>query len=331
MVNDVAVVSTTINPCPLVYAEWVPHADVIVAGDLNTPPAFYEFARDQSFHALTPDEQMHWRFSEAIGWRCIQRRNAAIMTAFAGGYPHILTVDDDNWPRPSAYEFIDGHVVALGPAKIENTLTTYSGFLNLGSLCIPRFHARGTPYGMSTDEIRTVQDTVSRVVVSQAQVIGDPDCDAVERICHAPDVKAVATDAVIAPGTYAAFNSQATMWVRDWAPVMAVLPGIGRYDDIFASFIFHRLARTYGVALHAGAPVMRQDRNEHNLTADLRAENWGMRHVLTFCQALDRAHISADMPIHEAYGNLIAATSRVLPPATVAFANEWVKVWRQFV
>jgi hypothetical protein len=167
-----------------------------------------------------------------------------------------------------------------------------------------------------------------RVVVSQAQVIGDPDCDAVERIANAPAVTAVAIDAAITPGVYAAFNSQATMWVRDWAPLMAVMPGIGRYDDIFGSYIFHRIAREYNVAMFVGTPCVRQDRNVHNLAADLRAELWGMHTVFDFCKALDEAHISRDMPLVEAYGELITAVAHILPSEAVKFAQAWARAWR---
>lgn len=327
----VAIVTTSINAKPSVYETWANAGHLIVAGDLNSPPALQDYveALSPSSTYLTPRQQDHWSFSEKIGWKNIQRRNAAIMLAFASGYDYILTVDDDNYPLPNADAFIAGHITAHQQILIDTVVASGTPFLNTGALCTPQFHARGVPYGMNTTPI--VQHVIisPQVVVSQAQVLGDPDCDAVERMCNAPDVKAVTANAIIKPGTYAAFNSQATMWKREWAPVMAVLPHIGRYDDIFASFIFARMARTYNTALYVGEPCMRQVRNEHDLTKDLKAEYWGMSRAIEFCRVLDLAHISADMPLWQAYGELTSAVANVLPRATIDFMNEWVRTWRE--
>jgi hypothetical protein len=326
--NDVAVVSTSINAEPESYKEWASAGHLYVAGDLNTPPELQHYLSVLGGVYLSTEKQSALSFSEVIGWRNIQRRNAAILAALQAGHTYVVTVDDDNFPKPGASEFINGHTAALGQSSIATVLGSYTGFLNPGEFCIPRFHARGVPYGLSTAPWVEHVQQAPRIVVSQAQVLGDPDCDAVERICHHPDIVAVATNAIIRPGVYCAFNSQATVWHREWAPVMAVLPGIGRYDDIFASFIFARLAREYNVALHVGMPCVRQLRNEHNLQSDLIAEYWGMSHTLDFCWALDRAHISGDMPLWEAYENLIIATSNILPKRTVEFARLWVKEWK---
>lgn len=331
--DSVAIVSTSINASPSAYKEWSLAGKLIVAGDQNAPAELERFVTDECDGSyLSPAWQdSMFSFSKAIGWKCIQRRNTAIMHAFAASdYDYILTVDDDNAPRPTAQLFVDGHVANIRRKMEGPTVGTVTNFLNTGMFCLPKFHQRGVPYGIDTETL-TYMRTMPEIVVAQAQVLGDPDCDAVERICHAPNVMAVSLNVVVSPGTYAAFNSQATMWKRDWAPVMAVLPGIGRYDDIFASFIFARMAREYNTAVYVGEPVVYQSRNEHDLARDLRAENWGMRNVFEFIGALNAAHISSQMPLWMAYGELISATSSVLPPRTVDFANEWVRTWREVV
>lgn len=329
--SNIAVVTTSINAEPPVYADWARAADLFVAGDRNSPATLVAYVRDLGGVYLTPYAQEAFMFSDSIGWNNIQRRNAAIMEAYARGYDYILTVDDDNYPQNGAEAFIADHMKNLDQAPGLVTVGAMTNFLNTGALCMPQFHQRGVPYGVNTTPVIRVVDVAPRIVVSQAQVLGDPDCDAVERMCHAPDVVAVMQNAVVKPGTYAAFNSQATMWSRDWAPVMAVLPGIGRYDDIFASYIFARLARTYNTTVFVGEPCMKQIRNEHNLVNDLKAEYWGMSNVFTFCRALDNAHIDASMPLWHAYSELISAVSFVIPTRTVEFANEWVRTWRENV
>lgn len=329
--SKVAIVSTSINPHPSAYSEWATAGTLIVAGDLNSPSELAHYVRGLGGVYLEPKDQGDWTFSEHIGWQNIQRRNTAIMWAYATGrFDYILTVDDDNHPLPSASHFVDGQIKMMG-YHVDTVVGSYTQQLNTGIFTVPGFHQRGVPYGINTSQVyqkKPATDRIPEIVVCQAQVLGDPDCDAVERMVNAPNVNDVLANVVVEPGIYAAFNSQATMWKREWAPVMAVLPGIGRYDDIFASFIFHRLAREYNVALYVGAPVVEQVRNVHDLVKDLRAELWGMNNALTFCDVLNTATISSSYALPMAYEELIYAAEAVLPPSTIAFAHEWIKTWK---
>ena len=325
-----AIVTTSIGARPESYRDWATAGDLIVAGDQNAPASLRDFLSEVGGLYLTPERQTKdYPFSDIIGWRNIQRRNCAIMYALEQKYDVIITVDDDNYPVGGARQFRDGHIAALAIQDTPITYASPTNFLNTGIFCTPMFHQRGVPYGIQTHITRPRTTDRPRIVVSQAQVLGDPDCDAIERMCNAPEVQAVVANVIISPGTYAAFNSQATVWAGDWAPVMAVLPGLGRYDDIFASYVFHRLARTYNVALHVGAPAVVQKRNAHDLVKDLKAELWGMSNVFTFCDELDRAYISADMPLVVAYSELMVAAAAVLPPDTIEFARIWAKHWRE--
>lgn len=331
--GKIAIVTTSVNEAPEAYAHWAEVGTLIVAGDLNSPPKLETYVRnDLGGVYLSPEYQQDYAWSESVGWKNIQRRNAAIMYALQqrDEFDYLLTVDDDNAPARSAREFVDGHIDAINHTPHSVVTARVGSYLNTGVFCEPQFHQRGVPYGVNTDSVvRRFKNTPPTVVVSQAQVLGDPDCDAIERIVNHPFVKAVKANVTIEPGTYTAFNSQATLWRRDWAPVMAVLPNLGRYDDIFASFVFARLARTYNVALFVGEPCVVQTRNDHDLTKDLAAEVWGMSNVFTFCALLDRAHISASMPLWQAYDELIYATRDVLPRATATFAKLWVDDWRK--
>jgi hypothetical protein len=329
--TNVGIVSTSINPFPKAYAEWVTAGDLIVAGDKNSRRALIDYVEGLGGTYIATHQQEQWSWSEYVGWNCIQRRNAAIMEAMIRGYEFVVTVDDDNFPLPTAQAFVQRHIDAIHHRDFKQVIRSTTNFVNTGLFCRPQFHQRGVPYGVDTYPLVWQAPENTKIVVSQAQVLGDPDCDAVERICNSPNVIAVSANCIIGPGVYAAFNSQATMWTREWLPVMAVLPGIGRYDDIFASFIFARLSREYNTALFVGEPCVRQVRNDHNLADDLRAEVWGMDHVFTFTSMLDAAHISSDMPLHVAYGELILACERILPPRTVSFAREWVAAWRDII
>lgn len=319
-----AIVTTTINNRPESYKLWAAQGDLIVAGDLNTPATTASYVAELGGKFIMPEYEFPG--SDYVPMRCVQRRNAAIWYALEHEYDYVVTIDDDNYP--TSEHFVKLLTNEIG-ARPRNVISSHSRFINLGEICIPKFHQRGTPYGVDTRlTLNGVPDVPPMVVVAQAMVLGDPDCDAVERMANAPYVHAVQQRITVAPGTYAAFNSQATAWHRTWAPVMAVLPHIGRYDDIYASFIFHRMAREYNVALYAGDPVVKQERNEHNLINDLRAEMYGMHTTYQFTNALDLATISKLMPLHDAYAELIEAVAFLLPEQTVKFANEWAYAWR---
>ena len=330
--RNIAVVSTSINETPAAYEAWASddRVDLIVAGDRKTPFTLRDFLTDIDAVYLSPEYQSaEFAWSELLGWNKIQRRSTAIMEVLRRRqYDYVITVDDDNFPLPDVTGFIDGHLTNFAAYPEQQTcISSKSQFVNTGALCTPQFHQRGVPYGVNTQPI-IVYNTGAPVVVAQAQVLGDPDCDAVERMVNAPNVRAIRSNAVVRPGAYAAFNTQATMWRIDWAPLMVCLPGIGRYDDIFASYLFHRMARQYQVALFVGEPVVRQDRNEHDLVADLRAELWGMHNVFDFVNALNNAYISNDMPLWHAWDELVYAAGDVLPRDTVAFAKAWVADWK---
>jgi glycosyltransferase involved in cell wall biosynthesis len=331
-VKKVAIVTTCIYDGPPVYADWARVGDLIVAGDLNTPPALISYLSDIGALYLTPERQREENaWSEHVGWQNIQRRNAAIWYAYASDeYDYILTVDDDNYPQPDAERYVERHIANMSfeYGQAGTLIGGRNGYFNTGSLCVPAFWQRGTPYGINVEPWAYTVDAMPEIVVSQSQILGDPDCDAIDRMCYTPNVLSVATDAIISPGTYAAFNTQGTMWKRNWAPVMAVLPGIGRYDDIFSSFMFARMGLTYNTTFAVGEPVMKQDRNEHNLVKDLRAEVWGLRNTFEFCDRLSKAQLDSGWPLWKSYSELVFAVRDVLPRSTMYFLEQWTNDWR---
>src|SRR6202044_1553039 len=86
---------------------------------------------------------------------------------------------------------------------------------------------------------------------------------------------------------YTIFNTQNTAFIRELAPCFLLIPAFGRYDDIFASILCRRIMRDKNLYLHYGQPFVWQERNQHDVLADLRAEIWGMSKVCLFAEALD--------------------------------------------
>jgi hypothetical protein len=326
--SDVAIVSTSVYERPHAYEMWAKQGDLIVAGDESSPPTLRGYVTDIGGRYLTPDEQKHWRFSEVLGWRCIQRRNVAVMTAFADGYEHVLTVDDDNVPSEL---FVNEHRQMLGEWSGPSVVSSQTGWLNIGDFLEPRTNQRGHPLGASSpeDHVWTMFDTTREVIVSQAHVIGDPDCDAVTRVVNMPCITATQTSVIVDPVSWTPFNSQATMWARAWSPFIACLPRVGRYDDIFAGLIAQRVMRAHRVLMHVGDPWVEQIRNLHDPRDDLRNEYWGMTHIRQLCERLEQVTDDQiiELPLWHAYRLCANYLVGLLPMKTVQFMHEWGLDW----
>jgi hypothetical protein len=275
-----ALITTTIN-IPRNLTAWRSHLTdedhVIVIGDLNT--AHYdvcEFLDTLPGHNeyLAPKDQTRFRVSETLGWNCIQRRNIAVLRAIELGVNSITTIDDDNYPVNNVW------FDQLPDPAIIRGLSSVSGWWDPGTLCRPEVTHRGYP--LSQRHMNAFYDTKvehidARIGVWASLWLGDPDIDAVERITLRPTVQNVAHSQILAPGTWAPFNSQATTIRRELAPLLFMWPGVGRYDDIWASYLARAVMDPLGWRVGYGFPLVRQDRNEHDLVTDLENELFGMR------------------------------------------------------
>jgi hypothetical protein len=332
--HDVAIISTSINERPEAYEAWAAQGDLIVAGDISSPPALEDYVKAIGGRYLTPEYQKVWNFSGIIGWKSVQRRNLAVMDAYAERYRYVVTVDDDN--TPDSEEWVSEHRNRIDGIFPDETYNVYGdgAWINIGDFVEPRVHQRGTPYGVVSKYESFFTARKPPIIVSQAQVLGEPDCDAVSRIADHKFVESVKQNIVFLPAAaWAAFNSQATMWRGDWAPFIACLPFVQRYDDIWAAFIAERVLQDYRYGIYVGEPCVRQDRNEHDLVVDLKNELYGMQHTPYVIRAL--RNISEDLsevPLYEAYHRCTLALRNegVLPGATYMFMLNWAKAWEKY-
>jgi hypothetical protein len=135
----------------------------------------------------------------------------------------------------------------------------------------------------------------ARIGVAAGLWVGDPDIDAMERLTNQPVVHHLAStlDAglAVSPGCIAPFNTQNTAFIRELAPLLMVHIGVGRYDDIWASYITQRVMREHGYHVHFGRPFVWQDRNPHNLWQNLRDEIYGMEIGTRFADDLESVPI----------------------------------------
>jgi hypothetical protein len=329
---DVCLFTTTIN-CPTVlrqYRQSDPDVHFIVAGDNKTPHAEVRALCKELGNAVYLDmaqqENLGYKCHDIIGPNTIQRRNIALLEAIRSGADVVVSIDDDNAPRRATY-FEDlrtaleprGHPVAIG-----------SEWFNLGDYAESPYIYRGFPFSLRDHELPTF--TLPRAVqvgIVNGLIYGDPDINAIDRYRDAPRVRAYSGYAeqygvaVNPRTTWTPVNSQNTAYVRELAPLAFVLPAIGRYDDIWASFMALRVMEATDYHVLFGEPSVIQERNPHNWLVDLEREIYGMRHTEAFCEGLKA--ISVD-PAKSVLDNLDAVRQGVthLPLQARLFMDAWM-------
>lgn len=335
-----ALITTTIHD-PENLEDWArglrPDDLIIVVGDQKSPHFIIaDRLRVVTDHTgvpgvyLHPDDQTKWQVSQLIGWNSIQRRNIGILEAIAHGADWVTTIDDDNYPTTLNWareteDIFTGADDQLNPILIDDE----TGWFNIGLACSPAVTHRGFPLEMrhvdSYHTVKVINEEPLPIGVVASLVIGDPDIDAVERIVNAPEVRHVYNQAVIlGRGTWCPFNSQATSIRGELLPLYFLFPHIGRYDDIWASYVMRAWMDQNNWYTQYGAPLVRQDRNPHNLVSDLEAEIFGMRHTTDFTSRLRALDLAQRSPWHALRDvNNLMVDLHYVPQQTLHAMHKW--------
>jgi hypothetical protein len=289
--SNKTIITTTINQpttATLKYCEIAKNKNwkFVIVGDTKTPHDSYkkleENYKDIVFY-LTPEKQdLYSRaLSDAIGWRSIQRRNLGFVYAYHEFNTDIFaTVDDDNIPYSNwgddlyvdreveldVYSTTDKNINVFDPLSITNHNDLWH---------------RGYPV-----EFLNIKNNVEylgkqkRWVLVQADFWdGDPDIDAICRLSKKPIVK-FDKHGLFAPSDhYSPFNSQNTFLSRKVISKYAVLPHIGRMDDIWGGYITEYYFEN--VVAYNNATVY-QERNPQDLVKNLENEIIGYRNTKNF-------------------------------------------------
>lgn len=297
-----AIVTTTINPptkALKLFAEIADKQDwhMFIVGDRKTDHAQYEewSKVNDRITYLGPDEQevISRQLSDQIGWNCIQRRNMGFIAAYGWGAEIVATIDDDNIPLDNWGEGIETLMGGTLPVLTYDYMDreeTKDYFLfdplaptNQGG----NIWHRGYPVQMLKHRRKlNPPEAIERTILVRADLWnGDPDIDAICRIAKNPivkfDVKEIYAGARPGP-----FNSQNTFLHRSVLRDYFMFPGIGRMDDIWASYFLQ--SKHPGSVVYGPASV-NQVRNEHDLVKDLDNELIGYHHTQEYAGViLDR-------------------------------------------
>lgn len=313
----------------------------IVIGDKKTPAETSAFcdsisAKYYPCEYLDVDQQRAYLEKYAELWRhlpfnSIQRRNVGLLKAWEDGADVVITIDDDNWMLN--HDFIRLHGM-VGERPELPAVESSSGWFNVCSMLQEasgtKFYHRGFPRGERWKEAESFTCTAPlrrRVAVNAGLWLDDPDIDAMTRMERPIVVRGMRKGApdrfVLQPGTWSPFNSQNTALLREVIPAYFLSPCIGRYDDIWPSYIVTRIAQHLGDVIAFGQPLMRQKRNEHNLWKDLDNERVGSLLTDEFCAIL------RSIPLHgatykECYGEMVERLPQAWPAG-----EKWSDAMRQ--
>ncbi|MHB1734861.1 hypothetical protein [Ferrimicrobium acidiphilum] len=273
------IVTTTINPPTEAIRRYDEMEDwnLIVIGDRKTPSDY----RLERGRYLSPADQERYdsALSDAIGWNCIQRRNFGILLAYEMGADVIALIDDDNIPQANW-----GKQILVGSeAEVHYYETSLDAFDPVGATNHPSLWHRGYPLELLSQ--RRYDQMVSRKVMVDIDAgfwNGDPDIDAICRLEHAPECDFDRALFPLAGSATAPFNSQNTMLSRRVVPYYFLYPHIGRMDDIWAAYY----VQAHGFQAVFSEPSVYQDRNEHDLIRDLKAEIVGYTNNLSLIRDL---------------------------------------------
>jgi hypothetical protein len=329
-----ALITTTIYvPHVLsLYRELDKEVMFFIAGDRKTPHdevrRFVSSLGNAIYYSDTDQEKLGYACSEIIGWNKIMRRNIALLEAMKYGADIIVTIDDDNIPLDHDYFEVFKSVLTSPHSGLIGSSETR--WFNVGEFLSPPVYHRGFPYDYRHIDLKVRLTSVcnAKVGVAAGLWLGDPDIDAMERITNRPTVYQVSevlrSGLVVDNRCFTPFNSQNTAYVAELAPLMMVLVGVGRYDDIWASYIAERVMMDTDYHVHYGRPFVWQERNPQSQWRNLKDEVFGMEFTTRFCQDLVDANLGE--------GNVLEKLRRLyehlrsveyLPPVVYELGRAW--------
>lgn len=277
------IVTTTINSPTIATRKFCEFKDwtLVVVGDTKTPHQEY---KDLDCVYLSPNiqETLNKELSDIIGWKSIQRRNLGFLFAYQQGADVVATVDDDNIPYDDWGT--DLHVGKEIECDLyESELGVFDPLSVTSSNDV--WH-RGYPieYVPTRHRVEYKGKTKRKVLVQADLWDGDPDIDAMARLSIKPIVKYSDVTKPYCSNQISPFNSQNTFLAREVIPFYAVLPHIGRMDDIWGAYI---LQHYFPKSVVYNRASVYQDRNVQDLVTNLENEIIGYRNTLKLIKDLE--------------------------------------------
>jgi hypothetical protein len=219
-------------------------------------------------------EKKYKALSDKIGWKSIQRRNIGFVEAYNMGADIVATVDDDNIP----YESWGKDILVGKEVEIDMYAPTVEVFDPLSVTKTNQVWHRGYPIQLLKERflVKSAGKGKRKVLVQADLWDGDPDIDAIARLTFKPMVKYDEIKGPYGSDTISPFNSQNTFLAREVIPYYAVIPHVGRMDDIWGGYIMQKY---FPKSVVYNKASVFQDRNVQDLITNLEKEVIGYRNT----------------------------------------------------
>jgi hypothetical protein len=276
--NSFAAVITTINPpnegmnSLLDFGKTV-SAPVIVVGDTKTPNSWEN--TDFEYLSIATQTDLFGSFSELIPTRHYARKNLGYLRARSHGVEWIYETDDDNVPTQSPFKNRHLNLDAEVYESDSKWLNIYEVFgYTSQEDAPPLIWPRG--FDLRSLKLPTIKSGTRQVSapLQQGLANGDPDVDAIYRLVLGNFVDFKESNPVaLAKTQICPTNSQTTWWHSSIHQLM-YLPSTCtfRLTDILRGFVAWRILQDRNETVSFHTPIVRQDRNEHDLLRDFGDE-----------------------------------------------------------
>jgi len=266
---------------------------IIIIPDLKTPSKLFdkcEEIKKQGVKVICPtvEEQDAYltklgNIKQIIPYNSDNRRNIGFLMALEKGCEVLISVDDDNFPRPSE-PFFKEHLIVNQKVEME-AVNSDNGWFNICDLMEvePKTtYPRGFPYRYRHKNPKIVSKTEEGIVhINIGLWLSHPDVDAISCLYSPVQAKSFkGKSLLLGNNTWTPINTQNTAIARDAIaayyflrmgyPVMGI--PIDRDGDIFSGYFVQACARHLGYRIRVGTPVSDHIRNPHNYLKDLTYE-----------------------------------------------------------
>ena len=266
------VILTSINPPTPAIARFaaLPDWDVLVVGDLKTPPEWHCPA--VTYVSVEMQKALPFKTVQHLPWNHYARKMIGYLLAAREGAVLLAESDDDNLP--------DANWQFPAMAGRYDHVPEGCDIVNIYSLFTRQpIWPRGFPLTRITASASTLDPAAltpesARIGIWQALADDDPDVDAIYRLTsNTPCRFTRRAPVVLPPRTFSPFNSQNTAFRRELLPLMYLPARVNfRVTDILRGYVAQPILWAAGYRLGFLGPTVRQERNAHDLLADFASE-----------------------------------------------------------
>lgn len=265
---------------------------VVIVGDKKTPEVW---VGEKGYIGVEEQKDLYGKFAEALPLNHYARKNIGYVHALAKepGCEAIYETDDDTFLSEAGNAELEALKVKskrVGGAGWVNVYRAYSD-----SVIWPR----GLPLEFVMEHVeienKNNENQIYDFAIRQFLVNGDPDVDAIYRLTN-KDLfkfeKNFQENFHLNSSARCPYNSQNTVHTRVAYPFLYLPSFVSfRMTDIWRSIIAQVYLLTRGEKIVFSPPNSEQERNEHDLSSDLKEELPGYFSnvkILSICEALAR-------------------------------------------